>query len=213
MTTLRSKQWVGGTLLALVMAGTPAAAQTTTIDFEADTPGPLPNSFFSVQSDKVSFSDSVGADLGISTYDESNGTRGLGVGGRDTSGLVLNFSVIVNALSLSFGNDNDFNSNTARLRVFRDGTEVGVRRLTVNGDDLGNQTIGISGVSFNRAIFDYTHLVGGIETEGNQEEIVDNIVFTEGEATVPEPGSLVLFLAALAGLWVTRRRRPSSPQP
>lgn len=199
---MRIGGWIVGAL-ALLWGVVPAAAQTTTIDFESDTRGTRPNGFFSTQSPVVSFSDSMGADLLIENFSESNLTQGLAVGGGDGSALVLNFSTIVNALSLAFGNDDIFKGDTATLKVYRDDVQVGIVNLLVNSNDIADETIGISGVSFNKAVFAYTQ-DGENSING---EIVDNIVFTEGDAAVPEPSAAWLFLPVLTAFTLFRKRR------
>lgn len=202
---MRRASWLLLGVLGWLGSTAPAAAQTTTIDFEADTPGDKPNGFYSTQSPVVSFTDSIGAELAVGVFTESNNTRGLAVGGRDGSALILNFTTLVNTLRLDFGNDSLFNGDTATLQVFRDEVPVGLVNLAVNGNDAMDQTIAISGLSFNKAIFAYTQ--DGSPADGA--EIIDNVVFTEGEAgpAVPEPSAALLFLPALATVAALRRRR------
>jgi hypothetical protein len=157
-------------------------ASAVTVDFEADTAGPKPNGYQSPQSSLISFSGTTTAIFDIvNTGSESIG-QSLRLNGDSDSELVMDFSVNVNSLSLVFGNDDVCCSTAgdrARLTLFLNGVQVGQVFVTLNRNDLPDQTIEFSspGTVFNRATFIYVPSVGsGIPN--SLAEIVDNINFT-----------------------------------
>lgn len=89
---------------ALVAGGMVRAA---IIDFEADIPGPVPNGYSPVGHPTVKFTDTVGAELDISSYGSQGlGNQSLAVNDDfDGSKLQIDFTVPVTSLSLWFGND------------------------------------------------------------------------------------------------------------
>lgn len=190
----------------LAMLGGNATAGLIT--FNSDPDGAKPNGFTSVDSPLVHFTDSLGADLQTGyTGSETNGTSALVVYGDDASELIIDFDVLVNSISLDFGNDHPGfvtgGVDRALLTLYLGVTQVAQAFTVVNGNDLMDQSVSYTGVSFNRAVFAYTNPsnvpVGLIE-------VVDNIAFTQ----VPEPGSIVALLSLAscgAGAVVLRRRR------
>jgi hypothetical protein len=177
----------------------PAAADVTFIDFESDAPGPVPNGFMSADAGLlVSFSDSDGSDLVIGDFGIESDGQGLQVGDDDFSLLLMEFSELMNSLSLEFGNDDPAFTDVgdaAVLTVYLGGIEVGQSSVIMNRNDAMDQTISISGVEFDSASLDYYVSSDGVY------KVVDNIAFN----TVPGPGALALL--AGFGLLPLRRKR------
>lgn len=187
----------------VIFAALPADAEVV-ITFESDSLGARPNGFASVESPLLTFRDTVGADLSI--FD--GGIQSIGhavhvAGDQDGSSLEMNFSVPVNFLSLAFGNDDPGYTNPgdlATLIAFSGAIQVAQVSVVLNRDDIMNQTIQLSGITFNRATFAYTNPAGTPFTGGGAAstgliEVVDNIHFQP----VPEPTAV---LAAIAGCGV-----------
>ena len=199
------KQFLCGMLLAGVMAFA-GVASADFIDFESDTAGLKPNGFSSVDSGAVTFTDSNGADLQVLSSGGSGETDGqsLVVFGDDAGFLIMDFTSLFNSISLDFGNDDPFFSSagdTADLRLYNGGSQVGFVSVVMNRDDLMNQTIAYSGAAFDRAEFFYNVTGGGLI------EVVDNIQFDQ--APIPEPATMTLLGLGLAGLAARSRRNKS----
>jgi len=186
--------------LATIVCALGSFAAADFIDFESDSAGGKPNSWASVSSVNVLFSDTIGANLGVFDYGVQSIGQALSVDGDDPSMLEMVFSSNVSNLSMVFGNDDPgFSSpgDLAVLRTYNGATLLGTFSVVLNRDDLANQSILATG-SFNRATFSY-------ENSSFQAidliEIVDNVEF----AAVPEPATMTaLGIGALALL---RRRR------
>jgi len=188
------------TLLCLGLTG--FAQASTLINFENDPVGVKPNGWSSVDSALLSFTDSVGAVLDVEDWGVQSHGKGLAVfDDWDNSWLIMDFAAVVNSLSMEFGNDDPGWSNPGDLAVltaFMGVSQVGQTNVVMNRDDIMNQSISISGVSFDRATFYYAvnPAIGLIE-------IVDNIEFT----VIPAPGAILLgsIGVSLVG-WLRRRR-------
>ena len=169
-------------VVGVLAAGGQATAAPTTLDFTADTGGAKPNGFQSVDSDQVTFTDSIGASLNIADYGSQSHGQALTAPGDDASELVMDFAVPMQAVTLAFGNDDPgFSSATDRaaLRVFEAGSEVGIATEAMNRNDLMDQTVSYTGPAcFTQAKFRYETAAGA---PINLQEIVDDIVFE------PEP--------------------------
>ena len=191
--------------LVVLAAPTIVQAQTFTIDFESDAPGAVPNGFISVDSPLVSFTDSMGADLQIGDYGVQSNGQAMAVFFDDPSFLRMDFSVPMQSITLSFGNDDPGFSapgDEAELRIFNGATLVQSVRVVMNRNDLMDQTIGFSGAPFDRAEFFYDVTGVGLI------EIVDDIILTPVVAapTLPEWAALLMLLLLLsAGFLVLRR--------
>ncbi len=188
-------------LVCLSLAG--AAQAAVLIDFEDDAIGDKPNDWSSVDSSLVSFSDSQGANMQVYDAEQQSHGNALGVFSDDASYLIMDFATTVNSLSLEFGNDDSGWTNAgdqAILTAYLSDVQVGQTLVTMNRDDIMNQSIAISGVNFDRAtfFFDATVYAGLIE-------IVDNVQFNP--ATIPAPAGILLgsIGAGLVG-WLRRRR-------
>jgi hypothetical protein len=194
-------------LCGLVCLGFAGAAQAAElITFESDTTGSKANGWSSVDSSLVSFSDSVGSGLYLDDFGTQGDGQSLEVGGDyDDSWLIMDFADAVSSLSLDFGNDDpDYSEagDQAVLTAYLSGAQVGQVFVEMNRDDIMNQTISISGVTFDSATFYYD-----VYPSLGLIEIVDNIEFELADATVPAPGAILLGTlgTGLVG-WLRRRR-------
>lgn len=183
----------------------PAAAMTT-IDFESQSQGAIPNGY---TIDGVSFYDTAGADLGIYNYAETNFTNGLYVFSDDTSALDMLFAVDSTDLLLYFGNDEHCDANScpwdadrAFLQLFLNGTEVGNTFVLFNQNNAADQSIGINGTIFDEARLTYTNAAF---QPGSLIEAVDNISFNQ--AAVPEPSTWAMMLIGFGAVGFSARRR------
>jgi hypothetical protein len=215
------KKNILGLLCALgaLTFGAAAHAIPITLDFEAEAIGARANGF---SLSGVSFSDTVGAEMGIFQVPEGLGARSLAVGNdQDGSALEMLFAFEADLLSLSFGNDDPSNTNAGDLAVltlFAGLNQVGQVTQALNRDDLMNQTISFGSIGgtvlFNRALFAFTNatlstFTGGGATNVGASEVVDNISLNSVRdvIAVSEPGTLVLLLATLVALRMVGRRR------
>ena len=174
-----------------------AHAALVTVNFESDAPGPVANGFMSFDSPFVTFSDSDGSDLSIGNFGIASDGQSLMVGQNDTSALIMNFSTIVDSLSIDFGNDDPNLSEPgdfATLTLFLGNVFVGEAFVELNRNTAMDQTISFSGAAFDNATIEYYVSSDGVA------KTFDNFVFN----TVPGPGGLGLM--ALVGLAARRRR-------
>ena len=144
------------------------------IDFESDTAGAKPNGWQSVDSDVVTFTDSIGADLQVGNFGVQSDGQALGVFPDDQSFLIMDFALPMRAVSLDFGNDDPGFSNPgdeAEIRVFMGDTPMGSSQVVMNRNDIMDQTIEYAGECFDRAEFQYNVTTNGLI------ELVDNINF------------------------------------
>jgi len=165
-------------LAVLVLAGpagaVPIAVKAPQIGFGRDETGGKPNGFTSADNSATHFSDSIGEDLDVYNASPEAKGKGLGVFDDDNSELVMTFDVPMRRISLLFGNDDPTvvqDGDRAGLEVFRNGNTVGSAFVETNNNDLGDQRIGIKGVTFREARFVY--LRG--DTALDLIEVVDNI--------------------------------------
>jgi hypothetical protein len=129
---------------ALVALGGSSAFGGYLINFENDPTGAKPNGWQSADSSLVTFTDSLGADLQLANYGSQGSGKSLAINGDDPSMLIMNFSVLVNSLSLDFGNDDPGWSNAgdkAVLTLFNGATQVGQVSVVMNRNDIMDQTI------------------------------------------------------------------------
>lgn len=198
-----------------VLVATAGQVQAGIITFESDPIGSKPNGFTSTDSLIVHFSDSFRSDLILSNFGSQGDGISLATFGDDASELIIDFDVLVDSLSLSFGNDDPGFSHPgdlAFLTLFNGIVQVGQTSVVLNRNDIMDQTISFSGPTFNQARFAYTDPSG---VPINLTEIVDNVQFNEASvAAVPEPSSLALFGigACMIGIGACRRRRREKQQ-
>jgi PEP-CTERM motif-containing protein len=193
-------------------------AEAAIIDFTADTAGAKANGYTPVGHPGVHLSDTVGSGLDIEDFGVQSHGQAIQVL-DDTDGSILDiaFDFQLSSLSLDFGNDDPLFSilgDRAVLSAFQGAVAVGQTWLAMNRNDVMDQTISFSGVLFDHVTFAYTNssfspFTGGPGTNTGLIEVVDNIRYEPANAPVPEPGSLLLLGAGLAGLRYSRRRRQS----
>ncbi len=194
-------------LLGLAMiTGVVNGAAATTIDFENDALGPRASGFSSVDAPGVSFSDSQGGNLIVQDFGSgvSNG-HALGTAANGVSILVIHFPGLLHGLRVAFGNDVlccTSVGDIAQLQVFNGSNPVGEVSTLLNRNGVVDQTVSYNGSAFDSATFAYADSNGSPIALA---EVVDDIVLDP--VNLPEPATLALFGAGLAGLGALRRRR------
>jgi hypothetical protein len=181
-------------LLAFTAA---ASADFTEVTFENDPAGPAPNGFISADSPLISFSNSDLGPMFIGDFGSQSVGQALAVGEDDASFLLMEFSTLVDFLSLDFGNDDPAftdDGDSAVLTTYLNGLQVDQVEVVMNRDDIMNQTISTGGSLFNSATLEFYVSSDGLT------EIVDNIKFN----VIPAPPAAA---AAVLGLLLTRSRR------
>lgn len=206
--SIRSRATLVATVFAAALWVTGVGeAQAQVITFTGDTTGAQANGFTSVDSAVAHFTDSIGANLQVTDFGSQSNGNALGVFSDDPSVLIINFDVPMSSITLSFGNDDACCSSAgdvAQLTVFNGGVQVGQAQVVMNRNDLMDQTITVSGVTFNEARFAYAS-PGGAPI--NLIEIVDDITLVQGVPALPAlalAGLAVLLM--VAGYLALRRR-------
>lgn len=200
-----NKMFFGGVLLLLSIS----LASAATITFESDSKGFKPNGWSSADSALVTFTDTSGAGLKVDLFGDRSFGKGLAVwNDYDGSELIMNFLVPCNSLTLWFGNDDPGQTNEgdqAVLKLFYGSGAVGQTSVAMNRNNKMDQSIGLSGTVFDKAIFAYKATVH----QGGLMEIVDDIEFTPINQPLhtPEASSLALFGVGILGLLGYGRRR------
>jgi hypothetical protein len=188
-----------GLALALFASFAPRAdAAIHFINFESDPPGPQLNGFMSFDSNVVTFFDSMGADLFVADFGIASHGRALAVGGNDQSALIMNFSMLVDSLSMEFGNDDPAltaDGDGVFLTTYLNGNFVGQTFVFMNRNTAMDQSISFSGAVFDSAVLEYYVTGDGLM------KVVDNIEFN----VIPGPEVTGLLIAAALARF--RRRR------
>lgn len=188
--------------LSAVALAFASMAQAEVIDFTADTAGNKANGFSSTGHPGVTFTDTLGADLVVGNFGVQSNGNALAAFGDDTSAIQMDFASAVDSLTVSFGNDDACCiavGGLAMLSLFQGNVLVATATTVVNRNDIMDQTVSYSGLSFDRAVFQY---MNNANQAANLIEVIDDITFNN----VPEPGSLLLAGMAFAGLGLARRR-------
>lgn len=196
------------TAMFSMLVATAFSANAALIDFTAETTGAIANGY-AIQD--VTFFDTMGANMQINNFGVQSHGNGLAVFGDDASMLRMTFSGVFDTFALDFGND-DYDPNRvsgigahigdlALLTFYLSGSQVGQTQLALNLDDIMNQTIGASNLSFDEVTFAY---VNPNLQPISLIEVVDNIVY-DRVAPIPEPSSYVLLGLGLLGVMLRRR--------
>ena len=189
---------------AAVLATSALVANAETITFSGVSTGAKSDGY---TLGGISFSDSIGSNLYVADYGDQSHGSALSVGSDDGSMLEMSFGNAT-SLSLEFGNDDPEHSHSgdrAWLKTYFDDTLVGSTWVKLNRDDDMNQTISLSGGTFNNAVFYYGNASGSAIS---LIEVVDNINLGPVVAAVPEPQTYAMLFAGLAAIgFVARRRR------
>lgn len=191
-----------GAILATCLLASGAQAANV-VDFENQAAGSKANGY---TVGGITFNDTSGANLDVQNFGvQGLGSRSLAVYSDDASALEMLFAGTAIDLSFTFGNDDPgFTTagDVAWLRIFDGATQVGSTTVVLNRDDIANQTIGISGIAFNRALFVYARG----QTPINLIEIVDNITYS-GVDAVPEPATWAMMIGGFGLVGGAMRRR------
>ncbi|MEM9577583.1 MAG: VPLPA-CTERM sorting domain-containing protein [Pseudomonadota bacterium] len=195
--------------IMLAATGTAAFATTFTLDFDNDPIAGGLSTLTSVDSPLVTFSstDASGV-VAVTTIASATANPQLATAANVPAGLRMEFSVLVDSLSMLFGNDDpNFAEDRAILSVFNNGTKLGETVLIYNKNDLADQTISISGLGgFDAATLFYADATGAPVSV--LAEVVDNVTFNT-VAPVPLPAAGWMLVVALGGMAVMRRRTGS----
>lgn len=180
--------------------GTPVA--DTVITFESETGGAKPNGYTVAGAPKVHFQDTNGTGLFVGAFGtQGEGNRSLLVSSDfDDSGVRILLDQPTNRISMRLGNDDPFYTepgDEAVLTVYRGTKRVGETRLTLNRNDVMDQTISYDhGALFNRVVIKYD-----VVPSKGVSEVIDRIVIgplctiagTEGPDTLTgTPGNDVI---------------------
>ena len=142
-----------------------SAVSPTRIGFESDAAGAKAEPFSSIDNPTVHFVDSIGDNLTVSDFAGQSNGQALLVPSDDASAAVILFDVPTTKLSVAFGNDDPNYTvvgDRATLTVYRDDKKIKTINVTMNRDDLMNQTIQYAGATpIDKATFVYTRAAVG----------------------------------------------------
>lgn len=191
------------------------AVQSATIDFSSAPKSLQPNGY---TIGDVSFATTYAGkwnyyQILLGDWSDSSISHGmaLAIVGEEAK-LEMSFSKTSDFLSLEFGNDNPqwiSAGSKAWLAIYMDNTLVNTTSVVMNLNTIMDQSISLSGMLFNRALFWYG------DTDGHDvwmSEVVDNITYTTYTPPVPAPApaAVWLFGSGLAGLLGFNRRKTST---
>jgi hypothetical protein len=143
-------------VLGVLVASLAAAASAATIGFDNDPPGFAPNGFQSGDSPLASFSAVTGSYVGIF----AGSSVAAGQPGQvlvAPGGIIIQFAAPVHSLSLVVGDDEPTlpaGTNTV-LTAFSQGQQVAQSIVPLNRNDLFDQTLSLSGVTFDQAMLSF----------------------------------------------------------
>lgn len=195
--------------IALAALATSSGAMALeVVNFEGDSGGAVANGFVSSGSPYVSFSDTANEDLNILFNPPETIGNSLSVLADDESTLLMNFSVGITSLSISFGNDEPsftLDTDQAVLLVYNGATLLSTLTVPLNRNDTIDQTLNwiSTGTSATSAEFYY----GDVSLNPIPlAELVDNITFT---VEVPEPSTYAAagFVGVVAAMAWRRRKQ------
>jgi hypothetical protein len=199
-----------------IAAATPASAQV--LDFESAPAGALAEG---TTFGGITFTSALGSGLEIGNYGVQSDGQGLSVR-NDTNGNFLRgaLSGSSNYLSFDFGNDDPFFTtltDIATLRVLSGATLLSTLTMALNRDDIMNQTMVYSGVSYDNFEFAFTDAAGSPFTTGGSTgliEVVDNFRIAaprDVDGGVPEPSTWLTLLLGFGAIGFGMRNR-KAPQ-
>jgi hypothetical protein len=199
------------TALAASSLATPAAAlPTIDVNFDAEDPFlNVPNGYTTSETNQISFSDTVGANLQtVKDAVVSADSIALAVHSDfDDSELLIELDFLAVIISMDIGNDSDnpiFSNpgDMAVLTVFLDNVQVGSVSLVLNRNNLMDQRIEFDGLAsstfFNSATLKYE-----VTSVFGLTEVIDNVSVTP----VPEPTAALAFGAGSLVVGLACRRR------
>ena len=153
-----------------------SAVSPAIIGFESDAAGVKTEPFASVDNPTVHFVDSLGSNLQLADFGAQSNGQALLVGSDDASAMVILFDVPTTKLSVAFGNDDPAYTvvgDFATLTVYRDDKKIKTINVTMNRDDIMNQTVQYAGTTpIDKAVVVYKRAVVG---PINLIEIVDDL--------------------------------------